>query len=571
MSNPVIALIWESWRLSRRWYLWVLPMAFAFDYLIMRQASGNAVRRVFGPDAVPEIVAVLIAPGAFIINFSLAIFATLLAVSLGNKSGFPLSFEFRLPVKTSLLVAVPMLTLATLCASLYVLPMLAVRLVYGVPIPLVPAAALIATLVLILLACGWSVTSSGARTFAMFVGIVVGSQLGALLDPVDMSNPRFAPGEVPVFNQNIIALTPGEYAFLAGFGLLLFALTSASIGKQRYSEAPVLQLPGVTAAQPRRSAASWRAFPTRVAGLLSPPCPTRSPWQAELWLEARRQVLPILLLSVVITACVPLFYLLGMAPQGLLDDSDYVFPGAVFFIGIGITIFNRRQASGGYMSAFEGTRGMSTLALATVQVLAVAGATFCGIALVLAGVHFVSGLVEVPGKLGLRIRDLLAFAQEASLVTLFTTATAGLVNYVAWVMLLACIHTWSVVWGRWVPYGAGVLTIYAAAQMMRIQTGTATLDDIRQHLWVVAITIFAATVLAFARTLYTGVLSLRVSAAALLAWVTFVACSVYSKVQQGLVFTQLAAEMQAFQGAVLVAPLLCFVLLLWSYDRLRHR
>lgn len=149
MTNVVFALVWESWRLSRRWYLWVLPVAFAFDYLIMRQVSEmiaqsvEAVARGAPPGLLnpAEDFPVLLAPGVFMINFVLAMFATLLAISLGNKSGFPLSFEFRLPVRTSVLVAVPMLTTAALCASLYVLPMLAVRLVYGVPIPLLPAGA----------------------------------------------------------------------------------------------------------------------------------------------------------------------------------------------------------------------------------------------------------------------------------------------------------------------------------------------------------------------------------------------------------------------------------------------
>ena len=34
MNNAVTALIWETWRLSRRWYLWVLPVALALDFLI---------------------------------------------------------------------------------------------------------------------------------------------------------------------------------------------------------------------------------------------------------------------------------------------------------------------------------------------------------------------------------------------------------------------------------------------------------------------------------------------------------------------------------------------------------
>ncbi len=591
MNNVVFALIWESWRLSRRWYLWVLPVAFAFDYLIMRQAAqmaaqaAEAVARGAPPGLIvpTESISVLLAPVAFMINFVLAMFATLLAISLGNKAGFPLSFEFRLPVRTSLLVAVPMLTTAVLCASLYILPMLAVRLVYGVPIPLLPAGTLSASLVVILLACSWSTSSSTARTFAMVLGIVVAGQLFALLDPVDMSGPRYQPGQRPIFNQSIVALTAGEYALLAGIGLILYALAAAVIRKQRHAEAPVLQLPGVAPVKSRKSAVSLSWILARASELLMPACPTSSPWRAELWLEARRQVLPILVLSVLIAACVPLLYLVGLSPKAPFDDADYIFPGAVFFVGIGMTVFNRRQASAGYMSAFEGTRGMSTLALAAIQMLAVATATFCGIALVLVSVHFASVPLEVPGNLALRIQDALSAVQDASPLYLFTGTIALLVNYVAWVMLLASIHTWSVIWGRWVPYGAGVLIIYAAAQAIRVQSNRArmgtmgqtelveALQEIEQQLLVIAIAIGVVTVLALARTLYTKVLSLRVSVAALVVCASYLACSFYNMTQQDIVFSELVPEMQAFRAALLICPFLLFILLLWSYDRLRHR
>jgi hypothetical protein len=305
--------------------------------------------------------------------------------------------------------------------------------------------------------------------------------------------------------------------------------------------------------------------------MLIPPCPTGAPWRAELWLEMRRSVLPILLLSLLTAACVPLLYLVGVAPSEEFSSADYVFPGVVFFGGIGTAIFNRRKASAGYMSAFEGSRAMSTLTLASIQILSVVAATFCGIALVLVSVHFASRLIDDPGNLALRIEDMLNAGIAQPPLYLLTAAIAALGNYLAWVMLLACIHTWSVVWGRWVPYIAGVLVIYGAAQAIRVQTGSASLDEIRQHLWACAISLFALTLFAFTRTLYTRVLSLRASATALAVWGVFLACSVYGMAQRNLVFAELAPEMQAFNGSLLLAPLLFFILLLWSYDRLRHR
>jgi hypothetical protein len=145
------------------------------------------------------------------------------------------------------------------------------------------------------------------------------------------------------------------------------------------------------------------------------------------------------------------------------------------------------------------------------------------------------------------------------------------VVYLGAVMLLACVHTWSVIYGRWIPYGAGIIAIYGVIFAVSIRTGNATLDDIKQHMWGFAITIFALTLLAFGKALHLKVLSLRTSLVALFLWGVFVACSIYSLAQQDIVLSRQASELQAFNAALLVLPFLLFVLLLWSYDRLRHR
>src|SRR5262245_49699819 len=125
---------------------------------------------------------------------------------------------------------------------------------------------------------------------------------------------------------------------------------------------------------------------------------------------------------------------------------------------------------------------MSTLALAAIQMLSIAGATLIGIVLVCASVHFASGLVDVPGNMALGIRQMLLDTQEASPAFLFTTLVAELGTFLGALMLLVCIHTWSVVWGRWIPYGAGMLAIYGAAQAIRVVSGNATLEEIKHHL-----------------------------------------------------------------------------------------
>jgi hypothetical protein len=571
MNNVVVALIWETWRLSRRWYSWVLAVAFAIDLGLMRQGSVFASSRPRGiSDAV--IMQVAVAPAVFMLNFTLALFATLLAMSVGSRAGFPLAFEYRLPVRTPLLVCVPLLTLASLCASLYMLPVLVCRVLFDVPFPILPVGMLLGTLVIILLACGWSARSSTSRSLALLGGLVLAAQLFSVLHPVNLTPPPLPPGQVPAFNHDIVALTPGQYVFLAAVCVLLYWLTLAAIRKQRCGDTAMSASPGSASAKPALKNVSISSLLLRAGDWVTLPCPMTSAWRAELWLELKRQVLPILMFSALLAAAIPLFLLLDFMPSR--SDAawvDYLFPALAFFAGIGIAVFNRRQGTAGYMSAFEGTRSMSTLQLASIQVLSVTAGTLLGVVIVCISLYFSSVLSGEQGQLALRLQGLLTSAGNVHPLFIVADAVTQLVIYLSAVMLLFCVHTWSVIWGRWVPYGAGVVGIYAMIFAAKVQASTATLDDIKQRMWAFAIVIVVATLLAFGRTLYLKVLSLRASLIALLCWGLFLICSVYSLTQQDIVLTRQASELQAFNVALLTLPLLLFVLLLWSYDRLRHR
>jgi hypothetical protein len=89
-------------------------------------------------------------------------------------------------------------------------------------------------------------------------------------------------------------------------------------------------------------------------------------------LELKCQGIPIVLLGALVALAIPVLYALGITPGGGgYYMLDFLFPLIVFFGGIGIAISNRRLLTAGYMSAFEGTRGMSTIALTLLQLLAV--------------------------------------------------------------------------------------------------------------------------------------------------------------------------------------------------------
>ncbi len=569
MGHPVIALIWQSWRLSRRWYLWVLVVAIAGDLFIMSRAAAMMGDRPGMAGLDVATVHGLLAQPVVMLNFALAIFTTLLAVSIGSKSGFPLTFEFRLPINTPVLVAVPMLVLAALCASLYFLPILLCRLLYGIPLPLLPAVMLLGTLVVILLSCSWATTSTTSRAFAIMLGIFNSLWLFAVLDPVNLPK---ASREMPRFDPGILALTPMGYGVLAFIALVLFGIALASIRRQRRGEeTALLQLPRTRQAQQSTIAPRIAAAVEWMSDLVTPSCPTASPLRAELWLELKRQVMPVLLLSVPVAALIPLVFALGITPDTTFTKLDYVFPLSILFGGVGIATFNRRLATFGYMSAFEGTRGMTTLSLTLLQLLALAGGILSGIALVCVSLHLSSQGLDEPGELAMRLQALLSPAGRGNFLLVLSTALMQLVMFVSAVALLACVHTWAVVWGRVLPYGAGIVAIYGAIKTVSVVMGSVPLEEIKRHIWGFALGIFALTLLALGRTLQRKILSPRAGLVALLCWGLFLACSLYSLASKDIVLPHQAPELQALNAALLLLPLTLFILLLWSYDRLRHR
>ncbi|HTQ99451.1 MAG TPA: hypothetical protein VMH83_05655 [Candidatus Acidoferrum sp.] len=567
MRSPAIALLWECWRLSRRWYLWVLPAAIALNLALMN-LSGIVKLPPPMLAADPTLGLRIVALFAFTISFMLAIFATFMAMALGGKAGFPLQFEYRLPVGSAVLIAVPMALMAVLCASLYVIPVTLNWLIYGVAFPLLPVCAVLMTLAVALLTSSWATTSTPSRLFALVVAVVGYSSLFSHLAPMHFpgSDPRHpAP---PALTPDIMIMTPGGYAELAAACLLLFGITLASLRRQRCSESP---LPGLSALLPARSgtASSWSvsALRDRIADLVALPCPVQSRWRAELWLELKRHTLPILLIGALIALIMPL-HLLGNSLGNISTTwLDYLFLATVFLTGTGIAIFNRRSATGGYMSAFEGTRRLSTPALALIQVLALAASILAGMLLVCTSLYLSSRLLDQPSVL----TSLFSAAADETPLQLFSDIIVLLTLYLAAIMLFVCVHVCSIVWGRIFPYGIGALALYGIIFSFLISHQNVGLQGIQRHMWGFAAAVLLLTLLVLGRTLQLKILTLPSALAGAAVWVVFVVCGVYSLAQRGIVLADQPSELQAFNASLLLLPLTFFLALNWCYDRLRHR
>ncbi|HXC58442.1 MAG TPA: hypothetical protein VN645_03940 [Steroidobacteraceae bacterium] len=561
MRHPVLGLLWHNWRLSRRWYLLILAIALAANFTIMNVVPRNMAN-------LPERRE-LMASGTVVLLTLLALFTTLVAISLGGRAGFPMRFEFRLPARTAVLVGVPMLMLSVLCASLYAIPMLLDRIFYGLPMPVMAGAVLVGTVAALLATASWASTTSATRVVALILAVSACARLLTWMQPFHVQNGRRT-GE-PAFNPDMLSLSAPQYTVLALLVLLLFGLTVYSVGLQRQGERwrpwPVLKSHRAPTA-----GASNNSLMDRASDLLSIPCPTSSAWAAELWLECKRLGAPLTLFGVLLALLIPVFpwvdSLLGSRVAVSLATAA---PVVLFFTGIGIGIFNRRVASGGYMSAFEGTRGLGTLQLAGIQLGALGAALLLGTALIGISLWLSASRYDELGALWSRLAGLIEATRGGSIAQQAGAGATVVVGFFALMAFFFCVHSCSMFWGRKVMYGTLAFLIYAAIFAHTALTDESAGDFVAHNMWWLAGITLMLTLLLVTRVALLRLFTVKTAMLTLLAWLMGVAGATAMLQRLDLHLLTQAPELQALNAALLTLPLTLFLGTVWCYDRLRHR
>lgn len=560
MRHPVVGLLWHSWRLSRRWYLLILAIALAVHFTIMNLSPS-------GMAGLPNLREHL-APGAVVFAVLLALFTTLVAISLGGRAGFPMRFEFRLPVSTPVLVGVPMLVLCALCASLYVVPLLLSRLLYGLPMPLVSGAVLVCTVAALLAAASWATATSTTRGVALILAVAACTRLLTWMQPFRFPNGTRA-GE-RVFDPDMLSFSAPHYGLLALIILLLYGLTVRSVRLHRQSERWRLQLAHRNT--PQRTARTSRGgLLDRASDLLRLPCPVSSPWAAELWLESKRLGVPMLLLGFLLALLMPMLpWLDSLLDSRMTPLLATAAPLVLFFTGAGIGIFNRRIA-GGYMSPFEGTRGLGTLQLAGIQLGTVGTALLVGTGLIGFSLWLSAPLYEDFGPLWSRLARLFQAARDGTPAGLAGTMATIVAGFLSLMTFLFCVHSCSMFWGRKVMYGALAFIIYAVIFAHTALTDESAGAFVVQNMWWLAGVTLVLTLLLLVKVIRLRLFTLKSGTITLLAWLLGLAGAILMLQRLDVHLLTLPPELKALNAALLTLPLTLFLCTIWCYDRLRHR
>jgi hypothetical protein len=342
MHSPVVAMLWENWRLIRAEAAWRLSLSIV----------GGLVAFVL-VGATPTLL-VLIS-----LNFTVWVaIAKLKGGRLldGYRPGFPLYLLYTCPIRTTVLVGVPMVSQAALGAAVYLASALVLRLTLDYPFPLLSVAAPIAAAHLTYNAADWSTRSKTVQWLASMAAV---GTLGMLAV-------RRWQGWPTLFDYSA-----ADYMFMGAMSVASFGVTVAGVARQRHGSAP--------AAAPR---AAVGGFPEWLVDRFRFRCPTSSATRAQVWFDLRSTGLPVLTLGVGLAIVIPLLFVattrLDLALSGFITRpltrmvalAVAVFSVPAVLILLAGNAFGIRARQGRtYVSAFEATQACGSARTAGLKVL----------------------------------------------------------------------------------------------------------------------------------------------------------------------------------------------------------
>lgn len=373
LRSPVAAMLWETWRMTRVEAAWKLAFGIVGGLAVL------ALFAAFAPDDDPKRY-------QDITDFGAAIAMTLLVLphlmswpSLakfnGGRTGFPLYLQFTRPVRTLVIVGLPMTYLVALSAAIYLVSALLLKLASPYAFPLLPVAAWIAALTLVLIAATWLIRNETLRIVVMVCAVV--KALGMAMD-------RLTAVEIPdTFDwpprlwPSLFDFPRTDYVAITVIAVAAFGLTLAGVARQRRGDA-------WKDASPARPGGAW----AWLVGLFRLSCPTSSSIRAQVWLELKSNGLPLLAIGVAMALLIlVLSAVSGSVDAALNADPDttcpikecfYVrtFPPLLTPLSLVVILFLsgnafgiRRKRGRMYVSAFEATQAHGAVQLALVKIL----------------------------------------------------------------------------------------------------------------------------------------------------------------------------------------------------------
>jgi hypothetical protein len=575
MRSPIVAMLWELWRVTRVEAAWKLGFCVVASLAALMLSAVLAPSAVFAPSENAGLYEVLL--------FSPHIIGWLSLAGLnGGKPGFPLYLLYTRPIRTAVMVGVPMAYLTAVTFAIYLASAFLLREASGYPFSVLPAASWIAAMALVLYTIGFSTRSVVVLMLGWLLTLFVGGHfVGARLDsfPNDADYP----------------LT--DYAVIALIGMVCFGVTLARVARLRRGDAQT-----AVPSTPGGGLWGW------VINLFPFPCPTSSATRAQVWLELKSNGLPVLTIGMVLAIVILLVAAVGNPIDAAFQDAIraslsctnpdcfYVRAMPVFFTALSLLILLflarnafgiRRRQGRTYVSAFEATRACGTAQLAALKVLVMAG---CVLAAIIAlgasawmSVSLLGDAVFVQiWNVPLSSR-LPAIAGAIAALTVYEQLSLGVLIAVGVVILVAAFAVLGALrtrYSRRMNIATSSLLFFGLALALVAQARRegivspfvfdAVLEVARWISLAALVAMVLATVLLFWSALTERLLTIRYASGAAAVSVAFGAAWLTVLHMAGVQLAGMSAIAAVSLLSPALLPLIFGVLAPWSLNRLRH-
>ena len=372
--SPVAAILWELWRMTRVEAAWKLAVGIVGGLAVLALcatfAPADNATRYEGIMDTGAAAAMILLVLPHLVGWPS------LAWLNGGRPGFPLYLHYSRPVRTAVIVGLPMTYLTAMSPAIYLVSALLLRVTSGYAFPLLPVAAWIAALTVISGAAGWSTRD---RTIPVLVWMFAITQ--AFRFATDRLTAVEIPGGYdwpPRLWPTLFDFPRTDYAWIALIGLACFGVTVAGVTRQRRGDGWV-----------KVPSAPRDGFWDRLVGIFRFRCPTSSATRAQVWLDLKSNGVPVLTIGVTLAIVI----LLVSAVSGPIDAAINADPrvscpiGECFYARAMPAFFTplslltvlvlagnafgiRRRQGRAYMSPFEATHAHGTAQLAVLKVLA---------------------------------------------------------------------------------------------------------------------------------------------------------------------------------------------------------
>jgi hypothetical protein len=593
LRSPGVAILWELWRVTRAEIAWklALPIGAALAALGLAAAFGPAVEPPNTPGVNDGVAALAL---IFIVLPHLAGWLSIAKLN-GRQSGFPLYLAFTRPVRTAVIVGLPMVYLTAVSSATYLVSALVLRVASGYAFPLLPVAAWIAAYTMVVLAGAWSTRRMAIQVLVMMVAVTKG--LGWAVDRLTAVEIPHTFDWPPHLWPTLFDWPRTDYAWAALIALASFGVTVVGVAWQRRGGPPAaIALPSVTWTSGRGGLWQW------LIGLFRVPCPTSSATRAQLWFDLRSSGLPVLTLGLVLAMVI----VLVSAVSGPIDaawnaDPDVPCPigecfwarafpplftpiALVVMLFLGGNAFGIRRRQGRtYVSAFEATQACGTGHVAFLKLLVksvcvlgalVALGVSVWISMPLLGDSVFMQMWEVPlnsrrSAISATVAALTGYQQLA----LAVVAAGGVALWVA---------SWAALGALWTRYprrltiAASLLLLYGLAlALLAVATRRGNGPEIplaamlRATSWVAAAAIVFATAFLAWRTFAERLLTARQASGVVFLSTAFAAAWLTVLRMTGLSLAEMPAADAARLFSTALLPLTLSVLAPWSYSRVR--